>query len=254
MISFLLRKILQPFYTAYVIITFCGSVLLGFPFFALLSIVNTHMARRVIFGIVKYWAKGWLFVIGMPVKRVGELPRKGRFIIVANHISYLDTINIFTAIPGYFRVLGKKEISRVPIIGLIYKQLTILVDRNSPQSRSKSMRLLWRILKNVGNIVIFPEGTFNETEEPLKDFYNGAFRLAINTQTDILPMIFPDTVDRWHYSAWWKIWPGSNRVEFLAPVKVGELGIDNLEELKQHVYDAMEGALLKYRSYPAEML
>jgi 1-acyl-sn-glycerol-3-phosphate acyltransferase len=54
-------------------------------------------------------------------------------------------------------------------------------------------------------------GTFctqhNEGNLPLKDFYDGAFWLAIKTQTLIAPVIFPDALQRWHYSAWWKLWP-----------------------------------------------
>jgi 1-acyl-sn-glycerol-3-phosphate acyltransferase len=204
---------------------------------------NSMGARRLIFNIVKHWAKGWLWLVGMPLKKVGSAPPPGRYVVVANHISYLDTIDLFPAVPGYFRPLGKKEISSVPVLGFIYKQIAILVDRSDTQSRARSLRLLWRVLRREGNIFIFPEGTFNETPAPLKFFYDGAFRLAINTQTRILPMIFPDTVDRWHYSAWWKLWPGTNRVIYLQPVDVTNYTHDDLPLLKQKVYDMMEEAL-----------
>ncbi len=109
------------------------------------------------------------------------------------------------------------------------------------------MRLMWRVLHKEGNIIIFPEGTFNETTSTLKEFYDGAFRLAINTQTPILPMVFPDTVDRWHYSGWWKLWPGKNRVVYLEPVPVAGLKMADLPMLKQQVYAVMEAGLLKYK-------
>lgn len=239
------RKLLQPFYTAYVIITFCVSVLTAFPFIVLISIGNSAASRKAIFTIIRYWAKVWLWAIGMPVKVQGERPGHNRYVIVANHISYLDTIVIFPAVPGYFRPLGKKDISRIPIVGFIYRQIVIMVDRESQQSRARSLRLLWRVLKNEGSIIIFPEGTFNETGQPLKSFYDGAFRLAINTGTAILPIVFPDTTKRWHYSAWWKLWPGSNRAVCLEPVPAEGLTIEQLPELKQRVYELMEQALIK---------
>jgi 1-acyl-sn-glycerol-3-phosphate acyltransferase len=108
---------------------------------------------------------------------------------------------------------------------------------------------MWRSLKHEGDIVIFPEGTFNETGETLKEFYDGAFRLAINTQTPILPVVFPDTVHRWHYSGWWKLWPGRNRAVFLPEVPVEGMGLDQLPQLKATVYAAMEAELKKY-NYP----
>jgi 1-acyl-sn-glycerol-3-phosphate acyltransferase len=239
----MLRKILQPFYTAYVLITFTVSILIAFPFFVLISLGDNIAARKTIYKIIRYWSTGWLWLIGMPVKTIGKRPPAGRYIVVANHISYLDTLIIFPAIPEYFRALGKKEISKIPVVGFIYKQVVIMVDRSSVYSRSKSMRLLWRVLKRESNIIIFPEGTFNETDKALKEFYDGAFRLAINTQTPIFPLILLDTVKRWHYSAWWKIWPGKNRVLFLPPVRVEGLTIEHLPELKQKVFQMMESAL-----------
>ena len=99
---------------------------------------------------------------------------------------------------------------------------------------------MWRQLKNECHITIFPEGSFNETGDVLKDFFDGAFRLAINTQTPILPVIFPDTNKRWHYSAWWELFPGKNRAYFLEPIEVD--GMD-LQTLKQKAFARMEQKL-----------
>jgi len=244
----MIRKILQPFYTAFVLVTFLSSILAGFPLFLLLGASGSGRGRRAIFSIIKVWSTAWLWLIGMPVRRSGQLPPEGRYVIVANHCSYLDSLFIFPSIPVYFRPLGKKEISRIPVVGFIYKQIVIMVDRSNVQSRAKSMRLLWRVLHNDGHILIFPEGTFNETNEPVKEFYDGAFRLAINTQTAIFPVLFPDTVNRWHYSAWWKLWPGRNRAIYLAPVPVTGLTLQDLATLKQTVSDAMAAALLVCRA------
>lgn len=238
----MLRAILQPFYTAFVAITFIVSVLVAFPFFVVISLGNNTAARKAIHSIIRYWSIGWLWLIGMPVKVIGRQPQ-GRYIIVVNHISYMDTLVIFPAVATYFRPLGKKEISKIPVLGFIYKQLVILVDRSNAVSRAISMRLMWRVLRKEGDILIFPEGTFNETGAALKSFYDGAFRLAVNTGTDILPLVLPDTVNRWHFSGWWKIWPGKNRAIFLPPVKAGGKDISTL---KQEVFMKMEQELEKY--------
>ena len=240
------RKIAQPFFTVYAVVTFVTGLFILFPFFLLISIGNNIAARRTIYNIVTYWAKSWLWMNGMPLQVLGAKPPERRYVVVANHISYLDTVVVFNGLPKYFRALGKKEFSKVPIMGFLYRQIVVMVDRSSDHSRAKSMRLMWRVLKNESDILIFPEGTFNETGKPLKEFYNGAFRLAIETQTPILPIIFPDTVDRWHYSKWWKIWPGRNRAIYLEPVPVVGLALTELPMLKQQVYEQMEAALIKY--------
>ena len=195
--------------------------------------------------IVRYWSIGWLWLIGMPVRILGKRPEGDKYVIVANHISYMDTLVIFPAIPFYFRALGKFEMSKWPLLGFIYKQLVIMVKRDSAHNRARSMRLMWRVLHKESSIIIFPEGTFNETGAPLKEFYDGAFRLAINTKTAILPILFPDTPDRWHYSHWWKLWPGRNRAVYLDPVSVDGLALEDLPSLKEKVYKLMEAGLLK---------
>lgn len=242
----MLRKILQPFYTAYVIVTFLISLLLAFPFFLLISIGNNTKSRRILWGITHYWSIAWLWLIGMPVSKKGHFPAEGSYVIVANHISYLDTLIIYGAVPRYFRPLGKKEMSKLPLFGFVYRQLVLMVDRGNAHSRAKSMRLMWKALKHECSVIIFPEGTFNETGLPLKNFYDGAFRLSANTQTPILPILFPDTVHRWHYSAWWKLWPGRNRAIYLTPIDVAGITIADTNTLKQNVFAIMEEELKKY--------
>lgn len=244
----MLRKLLQPFYTAWFTLTFLVCLLCAFPIFFIVGLWDKPNARKLIWIIVHHWALGWLFCVGMPVRRKGTRPDKQRYVYIANHISYLDTVLIYAAIPYYFRTLAKKEMVRIPIFGFVYKQLAILVDRSSPESRAKSMRLMWRQLRNECNIAVFPEGTFNETGAPLKEFYNGAFRLAINTQTPILPMIFPDSIRRWHFDTVWQYTPGRNRVIYLQPIPTTGLTMDDLPDLKQKVYEQMEQALINASS------
>ena len=245
----MLRKIFQPFYSVYVVVTFVLGLFINLPAFVLLSIGNRPATRRLIYVIIKHWARIWLWAIGMPLRIVGPRPPERRYVIVANHISYLDTVVVFPGLPGYFRALGKKEFSKVPIMGFLYRQIVIMVDRSSSESRAKSMRIMWRVLRNESHIMIFPEGTFNETNKPLKNFYDGAFRLAITSQTPILPILFPDTVHRWHYSAWWKVWPGRNRAVYMPPIPVTGMTLEDVPRLKQMVYDAMEQELSRY-DYP----
>ena len=249
----MLRKIVQPLYTLYVIVTFIITILLLLPFILIFGVGDNIKARKIVYYLLKCWANFWLFILGMPVKTYGNAPI-GKYVVVANHISYMDSFVLLSAVPGYFRPLGKKEISHIPLIGFIYKKIVIMVDRSSHHSRVKSMRLMWRVLKHDGSIAIFPEGTFNETGKPLKDFYDGAFRLAINAQVAILPIVFPDTINRWNYTGWWKLTPGKNRAFYLQPIKTEGLLIENLPELKKEVYLLMETALLDIRQADSEKM
>ena len=242
-----MNKVIQPFYTAWVIVTFLCGLLSASPLFFIIGVWDNPKARRTIWMLVRLWSRLWMLVVGMPVRIVGNKPNNSKYVYVGNHISYLDILAVYAVVPNYFRTLGKIELSRIPIFGFVYKQLAILVDRSSAFSRNKSMRLMWLILNKESNICVFPEGTFNETGQPLKEFYNGAFRLAINAQKPVLPFILVDTVDRWHYSAWWKISPGKNRVVFLDPVSVEGMTMDDLGALRDDVHQRMTKALETYK-------
>lgn len=241
-----MKKIIQPIFAVYALLTFVVTLLTVFPLFLLFGYKDSGKARNLVWNIVHFWAKFWLFIIGMPIRNVGHYSKGKKYVIVANHISYLDAVNLYASIPDYFRTLAKKEMVRIPIFGFVYKQLAILVDRSSPDSRAKSMRLMWRQIKRECCIAVFPEGTFNyDSSIPLKNFYDGAFKLAINAQTPILPVLYPDTINRWHHSAWWKLWPGKNRAVYLDPIPVEGLSLNDLPELREKVWHIMAAELNK---------
>ena len=76
---------------------------------------------------------------------------------------------------------------------------------------------------------------------------DGAFRIAIETQTNIKPVIFPDTVKRMHWSSIFKMTPGKNRSIFLQEVDVTGYTSSDIKKLKEEVYLQMEKAIIRYR-------
>ena len=98
------------------------------------------------------------------------------------------------------------------------------------------------------NISMVPEGTFNTTHQPLKEFYDGAFKIAIETQTSIQPVIFLDGYNRLSYENIFSLNPGKSRAVFLEEVEVNEYTLDDVEILKSKVYNIMQTALIKYKA------
>ncbi len=244
-----LKTILQPVYTVWVILVFTAGLLVSLPIVAVLSIRAGTRARRRICCVLRAWSWCFLACTGMLPRFVGQRPGAGRYVVVANHISYLDPVLLFPAIPFYFRALGKTEIGRAPLFGFIYRQIVVLIDRSTAMARARSMLEMQRALKTEGSIALFPEGTFNETATPLKEFFDGAFRLAIGAGVPVLPVLFPDTPKRWHYSSWWKMWPGKARIHYLPAVSTEGLTNKDISRLKDEVFRAMEEVLRGY-DYP----
>jgi len=101
----------------------------------------------------------------------------------------MDIPALVVTIKGQFRALAKKELLKIPVFGWIAQVMCVVVDRSSNESRRKSMENLKRILGLGISVLIFPEGTQNRTKEPLQQFYDGAFRIAVETQEPILPIV-----------------------------------------------------------------
>jgi len=94
-------------------------------------------------------------------------------------------------------------------------------------------------------VVVFPEGTFNTTGKPLKDFYDGAFRVAVETQTPVKPVLFLDAFDRMNYRSIFSLTPGRCRIVYMDEIPVDGLDV---QELKEKVYAVMEKTLLAYKA------
>jgi 1-acyl-sn-glycerol-3-phosphate acyltransferase len=161
----------------------------------------------------------------------------------------MDIPMVVKSIRQPIRILAKSELAKIPVFGFLYRKATVMVDRSSAENRAKSVMRLKAILRREISIVIFPEGTFNMTGDPLKEFYSGAFRIALETNTPIKPVIFPDTVNRLHYDSIFSFTPGICRAIFLEEIPVTGMTLKDADLLRHIVYEKMEDALRAYGDF-----
>jgi 1-acyl-sn-glycerol-3-phosphate acyltransferase len=164
-----------------------------------------------------------------------------------NHVSFFDIPEMLIGIKQPIRILAKRGPDKIPVFGYYYRKSTIMVDRSSNDSRIKSLLLLKKYIQNGISIVICPEGTFNMTDKPLKEFYDGAFKIAIETQTNIKPIIILDTFDRLNYETN-LVENGKSRIVYLEEISVQGLQKEDVQELKEKVYSVMEDGLIRYKA------
>jgi len=248
-----MKLLLKPFhllYWLYAAILFVVIMLIIFPFVIIASFFGRIRGGNIIYKLCMLWADIWFFLVAMPVKRIYEAPhdRSRPYIFVTNHISFLDAAVIVKAYRQPIRPLGKAEMSKVPVFGFIYEKAIVTVDRSSAESRSESVRILGSVISKGISVLVFPEGTFNMTGKPLKDFYDGAFRVAIETQTPIKPVLFLDAYERMNYKSIFSLSPGRCRIVYMDEVKVEGLTVNDITFLKEKVYRLMEEKLLHYNA------
>ncbi len=217
------------------------------PLMIISAFGGLYIGGAIIFFLIKIWTLIWYFLCGLRHINEGKQPNKndGPFIYVANHDSYLDAPVTMLSLRGQFRALGKTEIRRIPFFGWIYRYGVILVDRGDKENRVKSVRVLKLVLEKKISIIIFPEGGFNYTNQPLSKFYDGAFRIAIETQTPIIPMVYLNVKNILPRDTFFKLAPGKTKTIFLEKVSVTGLTINNIDTLKEKVKKMIEVELLK---------
>jgi 1-acyl-sn-glycerol-3-phosphate acyltransferase len=245
----MVKKKLQTIFSIYGFLVFVILLLILLPFFFIASLFGKVRGGNAIYAICSIWADLWFIFIGLRTKIIHEEKNTEQrpCIFVANHISYMDIPMIVKIIREPVRVLAKEEMAKIPVFGFVYRNAAVLVNRTDPEKRRQSVLILKKVLKKGISIFIFPEGTFNETGGPLKSFYDGAFRIALETQTPIQPIIFPDTVKRLHHKSVFSLSPGICRAVYLPMVDIHAFHDKGMAELKQHVFDQMAAAVEKYR-------
>ena len=84
----------------------------------------------------------------------------------------------------------------------------------------------------------------NTTDELLGNFYDGAFRIAIETQTPLVPMVLINAKALLPRKAPLQVKPGTITCLFLSPIQVNGLGLADVESLKATVKAQMAEAIL----------
>lgn len=188
--------------------------------------------------LARLWMNTWLFMIGCPVAVRGKYHfKKGHtYIVTCNHNSLLDIPLSSPFIPGANKTIAKKEFTKVPLFGWYYERGSVIVDRKSDASRRKSYELMKAALEKGFHMCIYPEGTRNRTTAPLKQFYDGAFKLAADSGYSIIPAVIFNTKKALPANRFFYLLPHALAIHFLEPVEVNGQSAAVLKEL---VYNKM---------------
>ncbi|PSK91496.1 lysophospholipid acyltransferase family protein [Taibaiella chishuiensis] len=217
--------------------------LLTGPLFIACVFINTDAAINLAYVLLRYIARLWLGLTFLRLRITGQARyNREQRILIANHSSYLDILTAMASIRGRYRILGKSGMGRIPLLGFFYRRLVIGVDRQDSSDRAMSVRMLNKALAKGYAVLIFPEGTFNESGAVLKTFYNGAFKLALARKIDLQPMLFPDNRDRMHYRSIFSLNPGRVRVIFSDRILISRYDNGQTAQLKNDAINVMEKA------------
>lgn len=153
----------------------------------------------VVHQVASEWGRGILeFTPGWSYELRGKenFPKENEppVVIVANHLSAVDICALFTT-GVQFRWLSKASVFRIPMVGTAMRWAGYVpVTRGQRRSHQEALQASAQWLRDGISMVFFPEGS-RSLDGELKPFKTGAFRLADQEKTAILPVAIYGTKD-----------------------------------------------------------
>lgn len=187
------------------------------------------------------WSQGWLRAIGVQVEVSGSrhLDRLGACVVVANHQSNLDPIVLTSTFGGAIRILTKRELFEVPVLGAALRTIGMVeVDRMLPDRDAITAAAADTLAQGIP-LLVFPEGTTSRTGD-LLPFKPGAFQIAIRHGVPVLPVRILDSHNVWPAKRL-KIRSGHVSVVITPPIDTLGLGQSDATELGTTVRRCLEG-------------
>ncbi len=234
------KTIALKLYMVWVLLVFTSFLLIFFPFIIIPVLLGERFGS-ISYFVLRLWSLIFSVLTFIPYEIRGKenIDRKASYIFTSNHTSFLDAPGIAMSIPMQFRPLGKKELLKIPVFGIVVKNVCVIVDRSSSESRKQSIKEMKKLLRKAISILIFPEGTQNRTGEILNPFYNGAFRIALDTEQPILPMVAIGA-GRLLPPGSLNIRPGKVIMAIGKPIPASEYQDLTIEELREKVFGIMK--------------
>ncbi|MEM0999478.1 MAG: lysophospholipid acyltransferase family protein [Bacteroidota bacterium] len=244
-----MKRAVLRLYSIVFYVIFVVVFLLILPFHFIFLQFKAQWAHDVSHRLNMLW--GWLILYPIGIwlypKNREKIDRKGIFIFAPNHSSYLDIPICNVSILHSFRFVGKAELSDVPLFGFMFKRLHIPVKRESVKDAYRSLDLSRKKLESGRSVLFFPEGTIPDKRKvTLLRFKDGAFKLAIETGTPIVPMTIVNADRALLDDQTWILRPARVKVIFHDPIPTADLDISEAGALKQRVYQLIYNTLKEH--------
>jgi 1-acyl-sn-glycerol-3-phosphate acyltransferase len=236
-----MKSVFARIWAGWAVIVFVTTMLLFYIPFLLFGYFAKEPTKTYRFvAYARVWMAVFLTLIGCPLKVIGKsnFAKGENYIVLCNHNSFMDVPVSSPYIPGGNKTIAKIEMAKIPLFGILYQTGSVLVDRRVDSSRKESFTRMKAVLNMGLHMCIYPEGTRNKSDEPLKPFHSGAFRLAIDTRKSIIPALIFNTRKVLPPDKTMYLIPHALSMHFLPPVAVAP--DDNADSLRERVYGIME--------------
>lgn len=133
-----------------------------------LAVLLVPLERAARGGALRAWrrsllrqgSRALLWMLGVRLRCLGEPPRSP-FVLVSNHLSYLDVAVLASRVPCTFA--AKSEVRAWPLLGSIVRAFgTVFLDRERKGDLPLALAAMEEALAQGEGLALFPEGTTSD--------------------------------------------------------------------------------------------
>ncbi|MCB9256217.1 MAG: 1-acyl-sn-glycerol-3-phosphate acyltransferase [Chitinophagales bacterium] len=246
-----MKTLLKIFFTVWAAIAFMFWIVIAYVAYQLLRLFyGGKKDRQFLLFLYHFIGRMVVLFAFLRVKKVyhSSYNAKESYVVVSNHSTMMDIpANVVASPPEIvFKFLGKKEANRIPFFGYLIDRLCILVDRASEESRKSSYARMKAEMDKSYSIILYPEGTRNRTKEPIKEFYDGAFRLAIEMQKPLVVNTLVGIKELNPPTGFFTYRPGTVESHWDEAIITKGMTLEDIPQLKKRAGDIMIKRLLKH--------
>lgn len=235
---------MKKIYSIWMIIIFTLTFFMLFPFYYVF--LENKKWHRSAHKLTRFWA--WVVIksglIGLDVVFEEKIDPNKKYIYTPNHFSYFDIPLMAYATPGFYKFIGKKSLGEIPIFGYMFKNLYITVDRESKTDAYKTLIRALDTLKHGIGLVVYPEGGILSSGPELSRFKDGPFRMAAESNTEIIPVTIPFN---WIFLSdnTWVVKPKRLKIIYHKAIKPKVNSQTEVDRLKKETFDIISETLKK---------
>jgi len=223
-----------------------GVLLLGLvPLVALIRVVTMPFDRgaywagytfRAVARVHGHLNPLWTFTVRGNVPNDPRLP----YVVVSNHESFVDMLAI-SQIPIEMKWVAKSAFFKIPIVGfLLMLSRDIKLVRGAKGAGAHVYTEAAERLSTRTSVMLFPEGTRSASGD-LGAFKDGAFKIAIEAQAPILPLVVHGTRNALIKHDW-RFGRCDAVVQILDPIPTAGLTLEDVDTLREQVRDLIAEA------------
>lgn len=168
-------------------------------------------------------------------------------VFVANHTSYLDIVLSTFYIDHLALFMAKVELKKAPLFKIFFNGMDIPVNRKSRVEAHKAFINAGNEIEKGRSMVIYPEGTISN-DGKLRPFKNGPFKLAIDKQVPIVPIVNLNNWELLQNGGFFKSFgrPGVAKIVVLESIETKGMTDENLVDLREKVHKLINDTLHYY--------